>query len=373
MKPPNAAYSPAAEDKNFLLLTVAVSIAFGWILWPFYGVVLWGTVMAILFAPVYRRILRQMGHRRTLAALATLGIILVIVILPLSVVFAMLLEEGSAVFAKIQSGELNFGQYFQRIFDALPAWVTNLLDRFGLTNLGIVKERLAGGLTKGSQYLATQALSIGQVTFDFIISFFITLYLLFFLLRDGDVLAKRIRDAIPLRDQHKRDLFEKFTVVIRATVKGNIVVALLQGALGGLIFWFLGIHAPVLWAVLMAFLSLLPAVGAGLVWLPVAIYLLVTGAVWQGVVLIAFGVLVIGLVDNILRPILVGKDTRMPDFVVLMSTLGGIAIFGLNGFVIGPVIAAMFISAWDLLASSRATADSDVSSSDASGVDVRKS
>ena len=139
--------------------------------------------------------------------------------------------------------------------------------------------------------------------------------------------------------------------MIRATVKGNVLVAAAQGALGGLIFWFLGVQAPLLWAVLMAFLSLLPAVGAALVWAPVAIYFLVTGAIWQGVVLIAFGVLVIGLVDNVLRPILVGKDTKMPDYVVLLSTLGGMALFGLNGFVIGPVIAALFIAAWDLFAS----------------------
>jgi predicted PurR-regulated permease PerM len=162
-----------------------------------------------------------------------------------------------------------------------------------------------------------------------------------------------VRAAVPLSADRQRALFAKFAVVVRATVKGNIVVALLQGALGGLIFWLLGIHAPLLWGVLMAFLSLLPAVGAGLVWAPVALYFLATGAVWQGVVLIAYGVLVIGLVDNLLRPILVGKDTKMPDYVVLISTLGGIAVFGLNGFVIGPLIAAMFIAAWDLFAASR--------------------
>src|SRR5205823_5559979 len=123
-----------------------------------------------------------------------------------------------------------------------------------------------------------------------------------------------------------------------------------QGLLGGLIFWFFHIHAPVLWGVLMAFLSMLPAVGAALVWLPVALYLIATGAVWKGVVLIVFGTLVIGLVDNLLRPILVGKDARMPDYVVLVSTLGGMAIFGLNGFVIGPVVAAMFMAAWHIVA-----------------------
>ena len=253
----------------------------------------------------------------------------------------------------MQSGELNIGRYFQQVFAALPTWVTDLLDRFELTNLGLVQERLSSSLVKGSQFLAAQALNIGQNTFDFIVDLFIVLYLLFFLLRDGDQLFRRIKEALPLRFEQQRALFEKFAAVIRATVKGNIVVAVVQGVLGGLIFWFLGVHAPVLWAVLMAFLSLLPAVGAGLVWLPVAIYFLVTGSTWQGLLLIAFGVLVIGLVDNVLRPLLVGKDTKMPDYVVLIATLGGMAIFGLNGFVIGPLIAAMFMAVWDIVISSR--------------------
>ena len=125
-------------------------------------------------------------------------------------------------------------------------------------------------------------------------------------------------------------------------------MAALQGVLGGIIFWFLGVPAAVLWGLVMAFLSLLPAVGSALIWLPVALYLLATGAVWQGLVLIAYGALVIGLVDNLLRPFLIGMDTKLPDYVVLISTLGGIAIFGLNGFAIGPVIAAMFVATWDI-------------------------
>jgi predicted PurR-regulated permease PerM len=349
MNSPNLA---GLEDKTFVLLIVAVSLAFAWILWPFYGSVFWGTVLAILFARPYRRLLTSMGQRRTLAALATVLIVLMIVILPLALISVLLLQEGFSVYERIQSGELNIGQYFQQVFDALPAWVTDLLDRFGLTNLGLMQERLSTGLVKSSQFLAAQALSIGQNTFHLIVNLFIVLYLLFFLLRDGDDLTKRIRNAMPLHPDQQRELLNRFTTVIRATVKGNVVVAIVQGALGGLIFWFLGVHAPVLWGVLMAFLSLLP-VGSALIWLPVAIYFLVTGAIWQGVVLITFSVLVIGLVDNILRPTLVGKDTKMPDYVVLISTLGGLAIFGLNGFVIGPVVAAMFIAVWDIVASSR--------------------
>jgi predicted PurR-regulated permease PerM len=354
MKSPNSVNFPGLEDKTFLLLVVAVSLAFAWILLPYYGAVFWATVLAIMFAPVYRRLSRSMRQKRTLAALATVTIILMIVILPLTLIAALLVQEGFNAYERIQSGELNIVRYFQQVFGALPKWVTDLLDRFGLTNLSLMQERLSASLIKGSQFLAAQALNIGQNTFELIVNLFIVLYLLFFLLRDGDDLSKRIKNAIPLHSEQQRDLFNKFTTVIRATVKGNIVVAVVQGVLGGLIFWFLGIHAPVLWAVLMAFLSLLPAVGAGLVWLPVAIYFLVTGATWQGVVLIAYGALVIGLVDNILRPILVGKDTKMPDYVVLISTLGGMAIFGLNGFVIGPVIAALFMAVWDTVASSRA-------------------
>ena len=166
--------------------------------------------------------------------------------------------------------------------------------------------------------------------------------------------------TIPLRTDQKAALFSRFADVVRATVKGGILVAIAQGALGGLAFWFLGIHAPLLWAVLMAFLSLLPAIGAGLVWLPVAIYFLASGAVWQGISLITYGVLVIGLVDNILRPSLVGKDTKLPDYVVLISTLGGIEVFGLHGFVIGPLIAAIFMVTWEIFSSSKSR-DSQVS------------
>jgi predicted PurR-regulated permease PerM len=355
MKSPNLA---GLEDKTFLLLVIAVSLAFAWILWPFYGAVLWGTILAILFVPLYRRLLRFMQARRTVAALATVTIVLLIVILPITLIGALLLQEVLSVYEKFQSGELNFGRYVQQILGALPGWVSDLLDRFGLNNLGSMQEKLSTGLVQGSQFVAAKALNIGQNTFDFIVNLCIVLYLLFFLLRDGEDLARRIRTAIPLHADQQRELFNRFTTVIRATVKGNVVVAIVQGALGGLIFWFLDVRAPVLWAVVMAFLSLLPAVGSALVWLPVAIYFLVTGAMWQGIVLVAYGVLVIGLVDNILRPILVGKDTKMPDYVVLISTLGGIAIFGLNGFVIGPVIAAMFMAVWDIVASSRdGTAD----------------
>jgi predicted PurR-regulated permease PerM len=275
------------------------------------------------------------------------------VILPFTFIAASLLQEGVLFYQRIRSGELNFGAYFEQIMSALPKWMVDFLDNAGLSNVSQLKDMLSNAALQGSQRIATEALNIGQNAFDFIISFGIMLYLLFFLLRDGAALAARIRQAIPLSPQHKRNLFDKFTTVVRATVKGNVAVAAIQGTLGGAVFSFLGIQGALLWGFVMAFLSLLPAIGAALIWGPVAIYFLLTGAIWQGVTLLAFGVLVIGMVDNVLRPVLVGRDTQIPDYVVLISTLGGMALFGLNGFVIGPVIAALFIAAWDLFSGTK--------------------
>jgi predicted PurR-regulated permease PerM len=280
-----------------LLLLVSVSLAFGWILWPFYGTILWASIIALLFAPVHRRLLLHVSGRRTPAALLTLLIALFVAILPFALV--------------------------------------------------------AAALAQATQLIATQAFAIGQNTFEFLAALFITHYLAFFLIRDGDDVVLTMRRAIPLPREQMQELVDKFITVIRATVKGNLLVAAIQGALGGLAFWFLGVAGALLWAVVMAFLSLLPAIGAALVWLPVAAYLLLTGSMWQGIGLIAYGMLVIGLVDNLLRPLLVGNDTRMPDYLVMMTTFGGMAVFGINGFVLGPAIAAMFIAVWHIYGTTR--------------------
>jgi predicted PurR-regulated permease PerM len=341
------------DDRAFLLLVVAVTLAFGWILAPFFGALFWATVLAILFMPVHRRLLPVVRQRHSLAAFATLLVILVMVILPTAFVSAALVQEAAALVARFKSGDIDFGARYAAFIAALPPWLAEHAARFDLTDLSGIRNRISQGVVGLSQFALGHAFNVGQLTFEFLLHLGVMLYVLFFLLRDGGRLVQRIRAAVPLRPDLLADLMEKFATAIRATVKGNIAVALVQGALGGLIFWFLGVDAPVLWGTLMALLSLLPAVGAGLVWGPVALYFLVTGSVWQGVLLAAYGVLVIGLVDNILRPILVGKDTKMPDYVVLVTTLGGIAVFGLVGFVIGPVIAALFIAVWDVVASYR--------------------
>ncbi|MGN6390115.1 MAG: AI-2E family transporter [Burkholderiaceae bacterium] len=341
-------HSTRLQQRLFLLLLALVTLAFGAILLPFYGAVFWAAVLAILFAPLQRRLVAATGHRRNVAALLSLLTALVIVILPMALVTTSLLHEGSVIYDRIRSGQIDFGAYFAQAVDMLPHWVSQALDNSGLADLADIRRKLSTGAMEGSQTIARQALTVGQSTFNLAIAFVVMLYLLFFLLRDGPVIARRIREAVPLQASHKRQLFEKFTTVIRATIKGNIVVAAIQGALGGVMFWFLGIPGVLLWGTIMAFLSLLPSIGAALVWGPVALYFLFTGAIWQGVLLVLWGSVVIGLVDNLLRPLLVGKDTQMPDYVVLVSTLGGMALLGLNGFVIGPVVAALFIAAWDL-------------------------
>ena len=336
------------QFKSLTVLLLLVTVAFIWILLPFYGAVFWAVILGILFAPMQRRLQARYGWQRNLTSLFTLSVCLVIAILPVIIISVLLVQEGAMVYKNIESGELDVAAYLAQFKHSLPPYFQHLLDRFGMGELNGLREKIVKSAMQGSQVLASQAFSFGQGTFEFVVSFFIMLYLLFFFLRDGPELARKIRTAVPLEESHKRRLQLKFNRVVRATVKGNLVVAVTQGALGGAIFWFLDIPSALLWAVLMAFLSLLPAVGAGIVWAPVAIYFLLSNMIWQGVVLGLFGIFVIGLVDNVLRPILVGKDTRMPDYLILISTLGGLAVFGLNGFVIGPLIAALFMSSWAL-------------------------
>jgi predicted PurR-regulated permease PerM len=347
------------ESRALLVLLIVVSLGFGWILLPFYGTILWGAIIALLFSPLYRWWLPRLRRRRTLAALLTLFIVVVMVILPFALVTAALAQEAAAVYQRIQSGAWNPAVYLQGVFDALPRWLTVPLNSLGFTDFAALQRKLVSVLTQGSQLIAAQALSIGFDTFDFVARLFIMLYLAFFLIRDGDALLRTVRCSLPLAAEHQRELAEKFVTVTRATVKGNLLVALIQGLLGGLAFWFLGVQSALLWAVLMAVLSLLPAVGAALVWAPVALYFFVNGAVWQGAALVAWGVLVIGLIDNVLRPVLVGQETRMPDYLVMISTLGGLAVFGVNGFVLGPVMAALFIAVWHIYGASPEDLPSD--------------
>ncbi|WP_342595512.1 AI-2E family transporter [Salinicola lusitanus] len=340
--------SSLSQHKAFILLLTLVSIAFVWLLLPFYGAVLWAVILAILFQPMHRRLVIRLKGRNNWAALISVMACVFIVIIPMSLIFGALVREGASVYQRVGSGDIDFNQYIQQFQGSLPASVQSWLGDAGFGSFSDISNRLASALEQGSRLIATHMLSIGQNTLQFLVSAGIMLYLLFFLFRDGRSLGQLIRTTIPLSDEYTSKLIEKFTAVVRSTVKGNVIIAIVQGAIGGVAFWALGIEAALLWGVMMAFLSLLPAIGSAIVWVPVAAYLLLSGAYVKGVILVFVGVVVIGLVDNFLRPPLVGKETKLPDYVVLISTVGGMTLLGINGFVLGPLIAALFIVVWSL-------------------------
>lgn len=337
----------------FAFVLVAVSIAFIWILSPFAGAILWAVLLAISFSSWHQALLARMPAWRNAAASATVLLIAILVVFPLTLLAGVLFQEVSALVERFQSGELDLQRSLSELRSSLPEWMANWLTQLELPGLPTLRERLLSGLAQGWEFIARHAVSFGQVTVDFLLGAFVMLYLLFYLLRDGETLLAHARRAIPLPPEQQQVLASTFTATVHGVLKGDLVVALVQGMLGGLIFWILGVGSPILWAALMAVLSLLPVLGAGLVWAPAAIYLLLAGSLWKAIVLVAFGVLVISTIDNILRPLLVGSDVKMPSYVVLVSTLGGIAIFGINGFVIGPLFAALFMATWDMYSEAR--------------------
>lgn len=338
----------AFEQRAFLVLLALVTIAFVWVLLPFYGAVLWAVILAIVFNPLQRRLVARFRGHRTLAALCSVLVCVLIAILPSAVIVASLVSQGATLVQLVQGGEFTPPASLAELFAELPPWVLGALEGVGVGDFEALRDRVSQAILAATQFLAGQAVSVGQNTLRFVASLGIMLYVLFFLFRDGPSIGRAIRSSMPLSEEHTRQLTAKFAAVVRATVKGNVIIAALQGAVGGVAFWILGIPGALLWGVTMSFLSMVPAVGAALVWAPVAGYLLIVGDVVRGGALVFVGVAIIGLIDNLLRPPLVGKDTRLPDYVVLVSTLGGISLFGINGFVLGPLVAALFVACWTL-------------------------
>lgn len=341
---------------SFVTLVVIVTAAFGWLLLPFYGALLWAAILAILFHPLQRRLVIRFRGRRNLAAALSLLACICIVVIPGSFILAQLAQEAAGLYERISTQQFDLGEIMEQIGAVLPDAVVQALAALDLGTFSEVQERLTGFLAQSAQTIATGAVNIGQSTAQFLVSLGVMLYVLFFLFRDGTALAATIRGASPLSSGHTDQVMTKFNEVVKATVRGNIIIGVIQGAIGGLTFWLLGIQGALLWGVVMGILSLLPAVGAFLVWGPVAIYMLLSGDVGRGLILLAIGTLVISMIDNLLRPSLVGRGLRLPDYVVLVSTLGGLALFGINGFVIGPLIAALFVAVWSLFRDSRFTA-----------------
>ncbi len=333
----------------FIVILAIVTVAFFDVLSPYFSSVLWAAILAVIFAPLKTWLRRRMGDRNGLASLITLLIICLIVFTPLAIIASSLVVEINTIYIKLQTNSAQFLTVFADLLQHLPDWLRNYLSEHQLNNAAQIQQKLSTFALKGGQYMAGSVFLIGKGTFTFTVGFGVMLYLLFFLLKDGSYLVHLILEALPLSTYMKHHLFMKFAAVSRATVKGTVVVALVQGILGGLAFWLVDIDGSLLWGALMAFLSLIPAVGSAIIWMPAAVFFFATSALWKGLFIVGFFVIIVGLVDNILRPLLVGKDTKMPDYLILIATLGGMEIYGINGFVIGPLIAALFIACWNLL------------------------
>lgn len=233
-QPPDPLRSPALEHKTLLWLVVGFSAAFLGVLFPLAGAVLWALFLALVFWPLHLRVRKMVKKRPSLAAFLTLMTIILIVIVPLALVSASVVDQATVLYQKIKSGEIQPGTWAQQLMNALPAWATDILARFGLSDLPAVMQRISELVSRSSQAITASVVSIGSVTLDFVVSFFVMLYVLFFLLRDGSALAKRIEEAVPLQQEQTRKLLRQFVTVVRATVKGNVVVAVVQGALGAI-------------------------------------------------------------------------------------------------------------------------------------------
>ena len=341
------------ENGGLILFLLLITIGLTLVISSFIGALLWAALAALLFQPLFQRLLARWPERRNMAAALTILIITVAVVIPAIVIASLVVEQAAGVYTQMRSGQINFGAYFQRMHDALPFRFQHLLDSAGFGSFERAQAQLSQSVSNSVSLIARQALSIGANAAAFLLAFGVGLCVTYFLLRDGERIGPAIVRALPLEPEVAGRLAEKFVAVVRATIKGSGVVALVQGALGAITFWIVGLPAALLWGMLMAVAALLPAVGPAIIWVPVAAYLLATGAVWQAVVVIASGVLVIGLADNILRPILVGRDTGIPDWLVLVTTLGGINLVGLSGIVVGPLAGALFITGWQILTEQR--------------------
>jgi predicted PurR-regulated permease PerM len=327
----------------FMALVLLVTVSFFLLIKDFLLACFWAIILAVVFDPTYQRFRQYYKNSDKLPLFLTMLLIILVFVIPLFTITLMVTEESTDYYNKIQSGEINPQGYFQNTLALLP----------GFPHIqGISVEQISSSIGKAFEqavrYVAQQVPALTQNLLNLIVQVALAFYILFFLLRDGHQLMRKFISLIPIGDRIEIELFERFTSVARATVKGGLIVAVIQGCIGGLLFWFVGIPAAFLWGMVMIVLSLLP-IGSVLVWAPAAVVLFLQGQTVNAVIVLAVGVLAIGLIDNFLRPRLIGKDSKMSDYLVMVSTLGGLAWFSLTGFVLGPIIAALFVTCWEIL------------------------
>ena len=326
----------------YYLLLAVITVLFVSIIFDFAAPILWSIVVSIIFYPVYEKFL-LVTNKKSLSSILSLILILLLVIIPS---IAMLGLIGNELISFINSYEKqSFEAYMQMIPE--ESLINKILGSLGL-NIAELTEKLDDFLITAIKIFYESISKISANIINFFISLFIFIYLTFFFLRDGEKILQTCMDSFPMNNDDEIYLLNEFRKTTRATIKGTVTVALAQGFLGYLTLLLLGIEGALIWGAVMALLSIVPAVGTIIVWLPIALVLFANGAIMDAILLIFSGIFIIGMIDNILRPILISKETKIPDYLILLTTIGGISIFGITGFILGPIIASLFISIWSL-------------------------
>jgi predicted PurR-regulated permease PerM len=351
------AHQPHRTDElqhaSFLIILAVVSLLMAVIVWPFAQPLLWAALAAIMFQPLYRWMLKKLRGRRNPAAGLSLVVIFFAVMVPALWVGALVAEQAIVLVAGLQRQPLDLAALFDQVYIALPEVARDAVDRSGWANMATIQTRLQDLLTQSAGMIAGQAVSIGSGALSFLLAFGVALYVMFFLLRDGERIGRIILRAVPVERSIADRLVERFLGIVRATIKGTGVVALVQGALGTITLMIAGVPSALLFGVIMAIFALVPVIGSGAVWVPAGLWLLISGATWQGVFVLLTGFFIISSADNVLRPILVGRDTGIPDWIILVTTLGGISLVGFSGIVLGPLVAGLFLASWSILREQR--------------------
>lgn len=344
MKPQPPNVRTEAPPYVLPVLLILVTAAFVALILDFYKAIVWAFVFALMSYPFYEWCRGKLGGRAMTAAALTTMLVVLVVMLPAIGFGTVLASQASGLVQGIQDGDIDPARPLRWLLDLVPR-LERSMGAAGV-DVGDLSSRLSETVASGGEFLASKALVLGQGALVTSLMFALTVYLLFFFLCDGRRILHFIQEALPIQGPGERYLLQEIGGVTRATFKGIIVIGIAQGTVGGIAFAVLGISNAVLWGVAIAVATILPVVGTAIVWLPAAIVLFAGGFWIRGVLMLVTGVLLIGLIDNLLRPRIVGRETRMPDYVVLLSTLGGLAAFGLAGLVLGPVIAGVFLASW---------------------------
>ena len=341
------------QQTSFLIILAVVTLLMAVVIYPFAQPLLWAGLAAIMFQPLYRNVLRRLRGRRNPAAGLSLLIIFILVLVPAAWIASMVIQQAFVLVTTLQQQPIDLAALFDTVYTRLPQFAREAVDRSGWADIATVQTRLQELLTESAGMIASQAVSIGSGALSFFLSFGVALYVMFFLLRDGERIGRTVLCAVPVERSIADRLAERFLGIVRATIKGTGVVALVQGALGTITLMIAGVPSALLFGVIMAIFALVPVIGSGAVWVPAGLYLLITGETWQGLFVLLTGFFVISSADNVLRPILVGRDTGIPDWIILITTLGGISFVGFSGIVLGPLVAGLFLASWSILREQR--------------------